>query len=94
MICSNLRTYADHLLPECLESTAHAFDPAAPVCLRSELIEALGDLNIWPIEISSGEDGSEIFCFMTCIFQNLCYFLIVTKRKRKRKNGQVSGGTH
>lgn len=53
-------TDAYHAALDRLESIARAFDPAAPICLRSELIEALGDLSIWPIEIFSGEDEGHV----------------------------------
>ncbi|MDW9447444.1 hypothetical protein GOA58_07035 [Sinorhizobium meliloti] len=33
-----------------LEAIARSFDPAAPDDLRSQIIEALGDLGIWPEE--------------------------------------------
>jgi hypothetical protein len=42
------------------------FDLAAPACLRSELIEALADLNVWPVEIFSGQDEGENILAESC----------------------------
>lgn len=53
-------TDAYHAAIDRLEDIARSFDPTAPIDLRSQLIEALGDLSVWPIEIFSGEDAGKI----------------------------------
>ncbi|MGK9053118.1 hypothetical protein [Neorhizobium petrolearium] len=43
-----------------LETIARTFDPEAPDMLRSAIIEALGDLGIWPMGIFDGQDEGRI----------------------------------
>lgn len=43
-----------------LEAIARSFDPAAPDDLRTRIVEALGDLGVWPIAAFLGEDKGEI----------------------------------
>lgn len=62
MPVTNVYFHSDayHAAIDRLEAVARNFDPAAPACLRSQLIEALADLNVWPIEIFSDQDEGEI----------------------------------
>ncbi|MBM3089262.1 hypothetical protein GFB56_00310 [Ensifer sp. T173] len=39
-----------------LETIARTFDPAAPDILRTRIIEALGDLGIWPASVFEVSD--------------------------------------
>ena len=43
-----------------LEAIARTFDPAAPDDLRTRLIEAVGDLGVWPISCAPlGENTNQ-----------------------------------
>lgn len=48
-----------HLHVDRLENIARTFDPAAPDMLRSQIIEALGDLGVWPMTAYTGSDEGE-----------------------------------
>ncbi|TIX89287.1 hypothetical protein [Rhizobium sp. P44RR-XXIV] len=39
-----------------LENIARNFDPADPNDLRTKIIEALGDLGVWPMSVFNGQD--------------------------------------
>ncbi|MDW9417108.1 hypothetical protein NKY66_00095 [Sinorhizobium meliloti] len=43
-----------------LEAIARNFDPAAPDVLRTQIIEALGDLGIWPMTAFTGTDEGKL----------------------------------
>lgn len=43
-----------------LEAIARTFDPAAPDVLRTQIIEALGDLGIWPMTAFTGTDEGTV----------------------------------
>lgn len=43
-------TDAYHLAIDKLEAIARTFDPVAPDDLRTRLVEALGDLGVWPAD--------------------------------------------
>ncbi|WP_119254386.1 hypothetical protein [Shinella zoogloeoides] len=43
-----------------VENVARSFDPAEPADLRTRIMEALGDLGIWPMEIFNGQDEGEV----------------------------------
>lgn len=51
---------AYHDALDSLEAIARTFDPAAPDMLRSQIIEALGDLGVWPIMVYTGSDEGEV----------------------------------
>ncbi|SFH22970.1 hypothetical protein [Ensifer sp. OV372] len=43
-----------------LENIARTFDPAAPDMMRTRIIEALGDLGIWPMTAFAGADQGRV----------------------------------
>lgn len=43
-----------------VENIARTFDPAAPDDLRTRLIEALGDLGVWPMTAFTGADEGQM----------------------------------
>ena len=43
-----------------VEDIVRTFDPAAPDDLRTRLIEALGDLGIWPMTVFTGTDEGNV----------------------------------
>jgi hypothetical protein len=45
---------------DAVEGIARSFDPAAPDDLRTRLIEALGDLGIWPMTAFTGTDEGKV----------------------------------
>lgn len=50
-----------HAAIDRLEVIARTFDPHAPDILRTEIIEALGEvMSIWPIEIFAGDDEGRV----------------------------------
>lgn len=52
---------AYHAALDSLEAIALTFDPAAPDMLRSQIIEALGDLGVWPMTAFTGfQEGKVI----------------------------------
>ncbi|EHH03362.1 hypothetical protein ATCR1_21310 [Agrobacterium tumefaciens CCNWGS0286] len=44
-----------------LEAIARDFDPERPDDLRTQIIEALGGLGIWPMSALAGHDEGEMF---------------------------------
>lgn len=56
------RTDRYHHILDQLENLFNTFDAAAPDCLRSRLIEVLGeDGGIWPIACFTGHDDGTLF---------------------------------
>nr|WP_298096405.1 hypothetical protein [uncultured Shinella sp.] len=47
---------AYHHAIDIVENVARTFDPAAPDDLRTRIIEALGDLGVWPMTAFTGAD--------------------------------------
>ena len=43
-----------------LEAIARDFDPADPSDLRTKIIEALGDLGVWPMTAFTGQDEGKV----------------------------------
>ena len=43
-----------------VENIARSFEPEAPDDLRTRIIEALGDLGIWPMIAFTGSDDGEV----------------------------------
>lgn len=46
-----------HAAVNSLEAIARAYDPADPDDLRTKIIEALGNLGVWPIECLEAQEG-------------------------------------
>lgn len=51
---------AYHHAIDTVENIARTFDPAAPDDLRTRIIEALGDLGVWPLAAFTGADEGEV----------------------------------
>lgn len=51
---------AYHAALDSLEAIARNFDPDAPDDLRTKIIEAIGDLGIWPMTAFTGMDEGKV----------------------------------
>ncbi|MDX0538472.1 hypothetical protein GOC59_02465 [Sinorhizobium medicae] len=48
-----------HAAVDNLEAIARSYDPADPDDLRTKIIEALGDLGVWPIECLTAQEDTK-----------------------------------